>query len=270
MFERYTEQARRVIFFARYEASQYGSPCIETEHLLLGILRADLALCRRLLPNTSAESLRKEIEMRITTGTKVATSVDLPLSNAGKRALAYAAEEADRLQDRRVGSEHVLLGLLREKISLAAELLGLHSVTLDSSREFAIERRKKLRSGEGADETDLIQLHGEMWHNGSVQMRAQELAKYAWRRRGWKPLDILVEKATGRIFFDLSFKQDPQFELRSEGWPQGRCETCGWELTATGSPDHSTGYTNGRDWVCEECYLKFLSGTAPTSPPEAD
>jgi ATP-dependent Clp protease ATP-binding subunit ClpC len=49
MFERYTEKARRVIFFARYEASQYGSPYIETEHLLLGSLREDKVLTNRLL-----------------------------------------------------------------------------------------------------------------------------------------------------------------------------------------------------------------------------
>ena len=50
MFERYTEKARRVIFFGRYEASQFGSPCIETEHLLLGLLHEDKALANR-LPN---------------------------------------------------------------------------------------------------------------------------------------------------------------------------------------------------------------------------
>ena len=63
MFERYTEKARRVIFFARYEASQYGSPYIETEHLLLGLMREDKALANRFLrSHGSIESIRKEIE----------------------------------------------------------------------------------------------------------------------------------------------------------------------------------------------------------------
>ena len=63
MFERYTEKARRVIFFARYEASQFGSPYIETEHLLLGLLREDKALTNRFLrsPHTSIESIRPPI-----------------------------------------------------------------------------------------------------------------------------------------------------------------------------------------------------------------
>jgi ATP-dependent Clp protease ATP-binding subunit ClpA len=63
MFEKYTERARRVIFFARYEASQFGSSYIETEHLLLGILREDKALTNRFLrSHASVEWIRKQIE----------------------------------------------------------------------------------------------------------------------------------------------------------------------------------------------------------------
>ena len=99
MFERYTEKARRVIFFARYEASQFGSPYIETEHLLLGLLREDKALTNRFLrSHASVESIRKQIEGHTTIREKVSTSVDLPLSNECKRVLAYAAEEAERLR----------------------------------------------------------------------------------------------------------------------------------------------------------------------------
>ena len=72
MFERYTEKARRVIFFARYEASQVGSPYIETEHLLLGLLREDKALARRLLHSGgSVESIRKKIHEYPTVGEKI-------------------------------------------------------------------------------------------------------------------------------------------------------------------------------------------------------
>ena len=63
MFERYTEKARRVIFFARYEASQFGSPCIDTEHLLLGMLREDKGIAKRLSrPPFTIESIRRRIE----------------------------------------------------------------------------------------------------------------------------------------------------------------------------------------------------------------
>ena len=116
MFERYTEKARRVIFFARYEASQFGSPCIETEHLLLGLLREDKALANRFLRSSaSVDSIRKQIEVHTTLREKVSTSVDLPLSHECKRVLAYGAEEAERLNHKHIGTEHLLLGLLREE-----------------------------------------------------------------------------------------------------------------------------------------------------------
>src|SRR5665213_2627832 len=111
VFERYTEKARRVIFFARYEASQYGSPYIETEHLLLGLMREDKALANRFLrSHGSIESIRKEIEQRITIRERISTSVEVPLSQESKRILNFATEEAERLGHRHVGTEHVLLG----------------------------------------------------------------------------------------------------------------------------------------------------------------
>ena len=140
MFERYTESARRVIFFARYEASQYGSPYIETEHLLMGILRQDKTLTKRFLQSAaSVESIRKQIESQTTAGTKISTSVDLPLSDESKRVLAYAAEEAERLGHKHIGTEHLLLGLLREEKCFAANLLKERDVRLDWIRaELAI------------------------------------------------------------------------------------------------------------------------------------
>ncbi|HEY6293393.1 MAG TPA: ATP-dependent Clp protease ATP-binding subunit [Terriglobia bacterium] len=136
MFERYTEKARRVIFFARYEASQFGSPYIETEHLLLGLLREDKALANRFLrSHASVESVRKQIEGRTTLREKVSTSVDLPLSQECKRVLTYAAEEAERLSHKHIGTEHLLLGLLREEKSFAAEILHERGLRLSTLRE---------------------------------------------------------------------------------------------------------------------------------------
>ncbi len=136
MFERYTEKARRVIFFARYEASQCGSPYIETEHLLLGLLREDKALTNRFLrSHASIESIRKEIEGRTTVREKVSTSVDLPLSLECKRVLNYAAEEAERLGHKHIGTEHLLLGLLREERCFAAEILHSRGLRLAQVRD---------------------------------------------------------------------------------------------------------------------------------------
>ncbi len=136
MFEKYTEKARRVIFFARFEASQFGSPYIETEHMLLGILREDKALTNRFLrSHGSVESIRKQIEAHTTLREPVSTSVDLPISNECKRVLAYAAEEAERLGHKHIGTEHVLLGLLREEKCFAAALLAERGVKLLVLRE---------------------------------------------------------------------------------------------------------------------------------------
>src|SRR5688572_28209163 len=78
MFERYTERARRVLFFARYEASQLGSISIETEHLLLGLIREGKGLTSRIFARShlSLESIRKEIEGRTVFREKVSTSVE--------------------------------------------------------------------------------------------------------------------------------------------------------------------------------------------------
>jgi ATP-dependent Clp protease ATP-binding subunit ClpC len=134
MFERYTEKARRVIFFARYEASQFGSPRIETEHLLLGLLREDKGLAHRFLP-AKTEDIYRTIEAATVKGEKVSTSVDLPLSEEGKRALSHAAEEAERLSHKHIGTEHLLLGLLREEECFAARILNEHRVHLSAVRE---------------------------------------------------------------------------------------------------------------------------------------
>jgi Clp amino terminal domain, pathogenicity island component/NTF2 fold immunity protein len=136
MFERYTERARRVIFFANYEAKQFGSITIETEHLLLGLIREDKNLTNRFLRNhSSIETSRKEIEGRTTVGERVSTSIDLPLSNECKRILAYAAEEAERLNQRHIGTEHLLLGILREEKCVAAEILHERGLRLNAIRE---------------------------------------------------------------------------------------------------------------------------------------
>ena len=141
MFERYTEKARRVIFFARYEASQYGSPYIETEHLLLGLLRENKAVAKQFLHSEAGvESIRKQIEAQMTVREKMSTSVDLPLSPGCKKVLAFAAEEAERLSHEHIGTAHLLLGLLREQSCNAAILLVAEGVSLEAVRA-------QLRSG---------------------------------------------------------------------------------------------------------------------------
>lgn len=143
MFERYTENAKRVIFFGRYEASRRGSREIETEHLLLGLFRVDRRLTRKILGSgglikrylscrSSIESIRRNVDIG---GEKIPTPEHLPLSHLSLHVLDYAAKEAKRCADRRVGSKHLLLGLLLEDRGLAAKLLNAQGVSLERTRD---------------------------------------------------------------------------------------------------------------------------------------
>jgi len=132
MFERYTEGARRVLFFARYEASQLGSINIESEHLLLGLLREGKGLTSDLFArfNVSLEAARQDIEGRVVRRENVSTSVEIPFAPATKRVLQFSADEADRLLHNYIGTEHLLLGLMREDGCQAAAVLKNFGLTL--------------------------------------------------------------------------------------------------------------------------------------------
>ena len=158
MFEKYTEKARRTIFFARYEASIFGSSQIETEHLLLGLFREDRALAAQFLASPAwLEAIRRSIMQWAKSGPIVSTSVDLPLSHESQRVLAYAAEESARMNHKIVDTSHLLLGLLREEKSFAARLLGEHGITLDSARQQAQESEVPVTEGGTASLANLDQ-----------------------------------------------------------------------------------------------------------------
>jgi len=170
MFERYTEKARRVIFFARYEASQFGAPAIEPEHLLLGLMREDKTLTGRFFPRAqvSIESIRKEIEGRTLLRDKISTSVELPLAPETKHVLAYAHEESDRLQHRHIGTEHLLLGLLREERSMAAEILYERGLRLNAVRdEIARQSGADARSSQKKDTPHLVEFSRDLTEDAS-------------------------------------------------------------------------------------------------------
>jgi ATP-dependent Clp protease ATP-binding subunit ClpC len=158
MFERYTERARRVLFFARYEASQLGSVSIETEHLLLGLIREGKGLTSRIFARShlSLESIRKEIEGRTVYREKVSTSVEIPFSAETKRVLQYAAEEADRLMHNYIGTEHLLLGILREERCVAATILMEKGMRLNTVREDIVQLLNEKTTLTRVKETPLL------------------------------------------------------------------------------------------------------------------
>jgi uncharacterized protein (TIGR02246 family) len=216
MFERYSERARRVIFFARYEASQYGSPYIETEHLLLGLFREDHALARKFLSERGgAQSLRDEIETQITRRERISTSVEVPLSAECKRILKMAAEEAERLGSKSVGTEHLLLGTLREQDSLAARLLRERGLTVDQLRT-DLNRPPAPQEEKVAEEIISVFKFAQSWSAGNAEEfatmfasdgqfvdphgnlsigpeRIAEAAKFVFSTPGWARSEAKIE-----------------------------------------------------------------------------
>ena len=140
MFERYNEPARRSLFFSRYEAAILSSLTIETEHLLLGILKDRNPLIAHLVGGQqSADAIRSlTYERAGQPGAPIDTTVEIPFSTDVKHALQYAAEEADRLLHGHIGTEHLLLGVLRLDAGLACDVLRESGLGLSAVREVLV------------------------------------------------------------------------------------------------------------------------------------
>ena len=137
MFERFTEPARRTLFFARYETTQLGHLSIEPEHLLLGLLR-DMGAVSWLFTTAGMhlDAVRTQVEERLPSRAVVPTSVETPFAASTVRVLKLAEEEANALSQKQIGNGHLLAGLLRDEQTLAADLLRSYGVKLRAVREF--------------------------------------------------------------------------------------------------------------------------------------
>ena len=127
-FGRYSHRARQALFFARFEAAQLGSPNIESEHLLLGVVRARNGIDVPASMALPLNDLRHEIEGRTAGAEPLPTSVVIPLSDPTKQALQRAVDEADRRQHQQVGTMHLLLGMLADPSLTASSVLSMWRV----------------------------------------------------------------------------------------------------------------------------------------------
>ena len=143
MFERYTEHARRALFFSREEVTLQGGASIEPGHLLLGLIREEGHVAAEVLHAThlSPGLLRKEVERESASLSSVPLSAEIPFSTSSKKVLQFAAEEADRLSHPDIGPEHLLLGLLREADSTVASMLSRHGLDLSAARSEVVRLR---------------------------------------------------------------------------------------------------------------------------------
>ena len=174
MFEKYNEKARRALFFARYEASKLGSRVIESEHILLGVLREGEEIIKEIFArfNVKPEQIRREVEGDRLFVDRISSSAELPLSEESKKILAYAAHEAESMLHQYVGTEHLLIGILRVEASTAARILtakglnvyGVREETISILKEREADKQKKELPFLAEYSRDLTQMaHGQQF-----------------------------------------------------------------------------------------------------------
>ena len=173
MFERFTDRGRKIIILAREEAERHQNDYLGTEHLVLAILRESDGIALMIIKKMglSPEQIRLEIERNLPGGGTTVTFGEIPFSPRVKKVIEYGVEEARLLGHNHIGSEHLLLGLLREEEgiggkvlrSLGANLLTARQLTVTFLRKSGSRDRDKKSSTPALDEfgRDLTQLAQE-------------------------------------------------------------------------------------------------------------
>jgi ClpA/ClpB-like protein len=203
--------------------------------------------------------------------------VDLPLSNHAKRALAYAAKEAERLNHRHIGTEHLLLGLMRDKEFASAEFLSRFGASLEPFRKKVETLRERLSFIDSVRAAFprppappiTVEIHGVKRNLEHIQISVSRSKEYAWQweQKPWKARDFVMKKDGKGFSFDLTLaEKSSEFVLVQGGWKKDHCAICHWELFESDDASHGVGFTNGRDWVCTECHQKFIAGNFFSSP----
>ena len=150
MWQRFTERARRVVFFAQEDAGRLGENNVSTEHLLLGLVRENDNVAARILDRlgVSCQQVRSEIERQVTRGSRMVGN-EMQLTPRAKRVIDLAYDEARGLNNEYIGTEHLLLGLIREGEGLAGRILAALNVSHD--RVMGIVKQLPSEHGSRAD-----------------------------------------------------------------------------------------------------------------------
>ena len=137
MFERFTDRARKVMALANQEAQRFNHEYIGTEHILLGLVKEGSGVGATVLKNLDVDikKLRLEVEKYVKSGPDMVTMGKLPQTPRAKKVIEYAIEEARALNHNYVGTEHILLGLLRETEGIAAQVLMGLGLKLEDVRQ---------------------------------------------------------------------------------------------------------------------------------------
>jgi len=160
MFERFTDRARKVMALANQEAQRFNHEYIGTEHILLGLVKEGSGVGANVLKNLEVDlrKVRLEVEKLVKSGPETVTMGKLPQTPRAKKVIEYAIEEARNLNHNYVGTEHLLLGLLREQDGVAAQVLMNLNLRLEDVRE---EVLNLLGASEEAEEVGAQSMPGE-------------------------------------------------------------------------------------------------------------
>ncbi|MCU0722271.1 MAG: ATP-dependent Clp protease ATP-binding subunit [Planctomycetes bacterium] len=141
MFDRFTDRARKVMGLARQEAQRFNHDYIGTEHILLGLVQEESGVAASVLKNMDIDlkKVRMEVEKQVQAGTGAKASGQLPFTPRAKKVLELAMEEASNLGHNYIGTEHLLLGLLKEQDGMAARVLINLGLRLEEVREQVLD-----------------------------------------------------------------------------------------------------------------------------------
>ncbi|MCH8158092.1 MAG: AAA family ATPase, partial [Nitrospinae bacterium] len=145
MFKRFTERARRVIILAREEAELYRHEYLGTEHILQGVIKDGGGIAVAIIQKTGADLnlLKKELEKNLPRSSNSLIIGDIPFTSRAKKVLEFAVEEARSLSHNYIGTEHLLLGLLKEKEGVACRVLNSFGMYFEEVKEKIIEMFKE-------------------------------------------------------------------------------------------------------------------------------
>ena len=151
MFKRFTERARRVIILAREEAELYRHEYLGTEHILQGVIKDGGGIAVAIIHKTGTDltQLKKELEKNLPRSSSSLIIGDIPFTSRAKKILEFAVEEARSLNHNYIGTEHLLLGLLKEKEGVACRILNGFGVYFDDVKEKIVEMFKEPAAAKG-------------------------------------------------------------------------------------------------------------------------
>src|SRR5688572_18616699 len=141
MFDRFTDRAKKVMNLARQEAQRFNHEYLGTEHILLGLVQEGSGVAANVLKNMAIDlnKIRAEVEKIVKTGPTMVTMGQLPFTPRAKKVLELSMEEASNLGHNYIGTEHLLLGLIKENEGIAAQVLMNLGVKLEDVREEVLE-----------------------------------------------------------------------------------------------------------------------------------